>query len=904
MLYGRDLERGLIDRLLDDARDGHGGALVLSGDPGMGKTALLADAARRAGGMRVLRLTGVQAEASLPFAGLHALLRPVLGLVPTLPAPQAAALSGALGLTETQGVRPFLVAAGVLGVLTELAEQQPVLCLVDDAQWVDGASLDALLFAARRIGADRVAMLYGVRTGEADLVGVRELRLDPIPAAVAERLVSEHGALDEAARSRVVTLAAGNPLALVELSRELTAAGTDGADREDIPLSTRLEDAFLQRARDLPAQGRRLLLLAAAEDAGDLRTLLDAAARLDLRSSTLAAAERGGLLRVDAARVEFVHPLVRSAVYRRATFADRQEAHLALAAALRGDQHAERRVWHRAAATVPPDDDVACELERLAEKARTRGAHAQAALALQRAGGLSAQSDERARRLLDAAESWWESGRTRTAWALVDDARPTPSTPLLQGRVDQLHGLFQARQGVLLDGYELLLRAADRLADVDPARAATCLVEAVKAASYAGDIPRVVQAGRRADALAAGASTSAAIAHAAGIAALFGGEPERATPLLRDAVARGQDSDDPDEVLWAGVAGTYLMDVGTARRCTSRAVALARSVGALSTLARALESSGISTLSSGPDEAESAAEEGLRRARETGQPPVAAFHLATLVAVAAVRGDEDRALRYSDEVRRMAARHGLGFPEAWASSALALLDLGLGRPEPALSRLEALSVAGHPTFVFTSTPDRVEAAVRAGHPDRARPALPLFEEWVTSSGSAWTAGLLARCRGLLSSGDEATSWYEQALSAHLRFGPSFDTARTQLLLGEHLRRERRRVEARPHLRQAVETFARLGARPWAERARTELRASGENVRRRDEDGTPALTPQERQIAALVAGGASNKEAAAQLYLSPRTVDAHLRSVFAKLGISSRSQLRSGDLARGFAGPAS
>jgi len=377
--------------------------------------------------------------------------------------------------------------------------------------------------------------------------------------------------------------------------------------------------------------------------------------------------------------------------------------------------------------------------------------------------------------------------------------------------------------------------------------------------------------------------------------ALLSGDADRAAPLLRSAFARSQHSDDPEVLLMAAVAAGYAGDAVALAQCSRRAVALSRSGGALGTLARMLQLTAIAELPYSPAAAEAFAAEGLQLARETEQPAAVALHLALLATVSAVRGDEKVTLERADAVRRLAVRHGLSFPDSWATDALALLDLGTGHPERALERLEQMAVSGHPGVMLSCTPDLVEAAVRVGQPGRALAAFTAFEAWTTSSQSPWVAGQLHRCRGLLAEGDVATEHYEQGLAALSRFGPSIDRGRTLLLLGEHLRRERRRVEARPHLRDAVEDFDRLGARPWAERARTELRASGESVRRRDDD-RQQLTPQERQVATLVVGGATNKEIAGQLYLSPRTVDAHLRSVYAKLGISSRGQLRQADLA--------
>jgi len=893
-LYGREKECATLDALLDRARHASGDALVVTGEPGMGKTALLGYAADRADGMRVLRAQGVHAESRLPFAGLHALLRPALDLLPALPTAQADALSAALGMDEPKGQSRFLVAAGVLGLLAELADHEPVLCLVDDAQWIDGSSMDALFFAARRIESDRLAVVVSARLGELEPPGLAELRLDPIAPDQADRLLTAHApALDPPSRRRIVELAAGNPLALVELSDDVPAPTTPSPPgRTEVPLSARLEATFLGRVHQLTPDAQRLLLVAASDDSGDLLTLQAASRPLGIGTSTLAEAERAKLLRLAGERVEFVHPLVASAVYQAALPSERRQAHEALAAALPDDQ-ADRRAWHRAAAATTPDESLAADLEHTALAARARAGHQAAAAALERAAELSPSPHERARRLLDAAEDAWEAGRAPQASRLVDRAAQVVSTPLVQGRVAQLRGRFESRRGVVRDGFEMLLAAADLLAAVEPHRAAASLVEALEAAFLAGDQAMVAELGRRVVELEADEDMPA-VEHVTGMTLLLGGDVERATPLLRSALERSQHSENPEVLLMAAVAAGYLGDGVSLAQCSRRAVAVARARGALGTLTRMLELSAIAEVTTSPAAAEAHASEGLELARETDQPPAVAMHLAMLATVAAIRGDEQATVEHTYAVRRLAARHGLSFPDSWVRSMLALLDLGLGHAERALERLEQLAVDGHPGVQLTHTPDLVEAAVRVGEPERALPLFAAFEAWATSSQSASVAGQLHRCRALLSDGDVATAHYERSVAALSRFGPSLDRARTLLLLGEHLRRERRRVEARPHLRDAAEEFERLGARPWAERAWSELRASGERVRRRDDDRA-RLTPQELQIAGLVVVGSTNKEIAGQLYLSPRTVDAHLRSVYAKLGIASRGQLRQVDL---------
>ena len=898
VLHGRDAECAAIDGLLTAARRGDGGALALRGGPGMGKTALLQYAAERGCGMRILQMRGVEAEARLSFAGLHAVLRPLLPQISSLPAPQAAALSGALGLAEASGPNRFLIAAGVLGVLAEAAGRQPVLCLVDDAHWLDSSSLDAFLFAARRIESDPIAMIFATRTGEADLPGLPEVSLGPIDPAAALDLLRERAgaALQEPARRQVLTLAAGNPLALVELSAELAAAaGRRDAAAAGLPLGARLERAFLHRIGEQPDDVRRLLLLASADDSGELGTLLAAARSLGIDRSALSAAERARLLRVEPGGVEFVHPLVRSAIYQTAPFAERQDVHLALAGVLDGDANAGRRAWHRAAAAVPPAEGVADELEKVADDARARAGHGVAARTLERAAALTGDPARRARLLLDAAEDAWESGGADAASALVAKARGLSSDPIVEGRIDQLRGRIEARRGTALDGYQILIDGVDRIVSLDPLRAAGMLVDALQAASYGGDLGRVVEAGRRAERLLQDPDHPVAVPFVAGVGALLSGDAARAATLLREVVARAEETADPLVLAWAGTAAGYLGDIVTAGRYGVRAVARARASGALSTLSYALETLATTQATRSPASAEANAAEGLRLAREVDQPSSVAVHLGLLAFVAALRGDEEATLALTDEIGELASKHGLGFPQARAISALGWLDLGLGRPDQALDRLEGLIATGHPGVALISTPDLVEAGVRLGRPERVRPALAPLEAWASSSASPWPLAALARCRALLAEGEAATRHFEEALAHHAPWAPTVDSARTQLLYAEFLRRERRRLEARPHLRDALATFERVGATPWADRARSELRATGETARRRTPDTLPTLTPQELQIARFVAAGATNKEVAAQLFVSPRTVDHHLRNVFTKLGISSRRQLRERDL---------
>jgi DNA-binding CsgD family transcriptional regulator len=907
VLYGRAAESERVERLLADARSRKSGALVIRGEPGIGKSALLAYAEERAEAMRVLRCRGVEAESELAFAGLHQALRSIVDGIDRLPAPQAAALAAALGLAEAGEADRFLIAAGVLSLLAEAADERPLLCLVDDAQWLDAPSVDAMLFAARRLEAEPIAMIFATRdddTGIAAARGLPELRLPRLDLGASAAVIDAHapGSLAGDVRERLLERAHGNPLALVELAATLTPDQRGGEQPlHELLLTATLERAFLGRVRALPESSQRLVLVAAADEVGDVGTLLKAAESLGIQQKALGPVERAGVLRATEDGVEFSHPLVRSAVYQAAPLADRQAVHRALAGALLGEGQADRRAWHRAAAAVFPDEDAAEELERAGERARRRGAPGATAAALERAAALTAEDERRAARLREAAEAAWEAGAPEEARRLIEQAAPLAADPVLRGRIEQLRGTVEARRGVVLDGYAILTEAARQVGD--PVRAAAMLAEAATAASYGGDIGGIAEAGRRAAALPARDEPAFVfdVKLLTGTAAVLGGDPARGVPLLREAMALAEEIGDPSRLVRAGVAATYTGEDAAARACWTRAASEARARGALASLSFALEFVAAAEATAGQYATAFAdASEGLELARETGLDRSAAMHLATAATVLAVQGREADCRRFAEEALALAANLGLGLAAAVSSAALARLELGLGRPGDALVRLEALAEAGpgsgHPLIALFATPDLVEAALRADRIERAQTALATFERWAEAARLPWALAVLARCRGLLSAGRTAVAHFEEALALHREGERPFDHARTRLLFGEFLRRERRRIDARPHLRSALEMFERMGAAPWAERAATELRASGETARRREPGAGGELTPQELQIARLIAEGATNKEAAAQLFLSPRTIDYHLRKVFMKLGISSRAELRRVELA--------
>jgi DNA-binding CsgD family transcriptional regulator len=905
VLYGRDAERALIGALLDAARASRSGTLVLRGEPGVGKTALLEDARERAADMHVLTARGVESESELPFAGLHQLTRPALHLIERLPGPQAGALQGALGLAERAGDDRFLISAACLTLLAELAERRPVLCLIDDAQWLDRSSTDALLFVARRLDAEGVVMLFAAREGDVhsfEARGLSDLELRGLDAEAAAAVIA-HGADGDVApsvRDLVIEQAHGNALALVELPSALSAAQLAGTESlpDALPLPRDVERLFRERVSRLPEATQRLLSLIAADDTGLLEPLMRAAEALGIPADALSAAEHAGLVSVDGPSVNLRHPLVRSAVYHGLSSSERRGAHLALADALDEDREPDQRAWHLAAAAVGPDSAVADELEDTAERARLRSGHAAAASALERAAELSVDSASEARRMVAAANAAWHAGQPERATALLDRVTPVISDAWLRADVDHLRGVIQFWCGALLDACAILNAGARAAAPRHPRKALEMLFDAGEAAGVAGDFGRVAEVARHAGSLPRSESREDAflVDLQVAMASLLEGKSARNVPLAIDVIAQAEDHDEPRWLMRAAGCAGLIGDEATEAALLRRAVSLARTSGAVDMLSHALVFVTVTGLLGGRYGVAAEAMEGLTLAREAGLPNAATVHLAALSWLAAVKGEDGECRTCAREVNESARIHGAGFANAIAEWGVALLDLSRGHADDAVTRLAAVSEArpgvGHAFVALASAADLVEACVRAGRDDAARAAYVGLDGFARTGAPAWALALAARCRALLSQDAAAVTEREfaEALRLHSEANRPFDRARTELLLGEHLRRRRRRVESREHLRAALEAFEALGAAPWADRARAELRASGETARKREPSTLTQLTPQELQVARFVAQGLSNKEVAAQLFLSPRTIDAHLRSVFAKLDITSRTQL--------------
>ena len=872
---------------------------MLRADAGLGKSALLDYAARQAYAFIVLRASGVEAESELDFAGLHSLVRPILGLLDEVPAPQREALSGAVGLLSAQATADrFLVSAGVLSLLAAAAEQRPLLCLVDDAQWLDAPSADSLAFAARGLGAEGAVLLFATREEERsrfDATGIPELVLAGLDRDCAIELLARRAeGAAPAVRERLVREAAGNPLALLELPAALSEEQLAGRAPllDPIPLTSRLQDVFRSRVECLPASTQTALQLVAADEAGELPVILAAIGALDISADVFDPAEDAGLIQIAGGHVVFRHPLVRTAVYESATFGQRRRAHSALARAYSADQHADVRVWHLAAAAVSADENIAQALEHAAQRSQARGGHASAATALERAAGLSEGRTARGRRLAAAAHAAYVGGQIHRAADLVTRALPDAD----RGERARLLGV----RGII-DGFgftRLLPEAVTTLEEAiacsdDASLSLQLLLEAVGIAMYMADYDRADALCKRAAELTPVTDVDRVTAAllAAGRASDLEGDHARAVEFTAQAAELAERLDDATSLIWVAGAIGRAGHWGDGLPYASRAVQLARDRGLIAVLPYALQAYATQLLGQGRfDLAYAAAEEGWGLAQDVGLPWAATWALADLAMIDAIRGDEARAMEHLDRLREYSSSI-VDLVTAAVGRALGMLELGAGRPSEALEHLltavEVVRPESNPV-VLSGVCDAVEAAVRAQRLDAVMPHFKRLEGWIERFPHPARVALLERCRALLDERN-AERHYRDAL-AHAHALNAFERARTELLYGEWLRRERRRIEARTHLRTAFASFDQLRAAPWAERCRAELRASGETARRRDAAARDQLTPQELQIALFAADGRTNPEIAAQLFLSPRTIDYHLRKVFAKLDITSRSEL--------------
>ncbi|MDK1360883.1 AAA family ATPase [Arthrobacter sp. zg-Y1219] len=902
---GRRAERAAVDNLLSRARAGLSGAIVVRGEAGIGKTVLLehVSGAAESSGFRVVSSVGVESETQFAFAGLHQLCAPLLDHVGALPEPQRTALGVAFG--QQSGTVPdrFLVGLAILNLLAEVAEEGPLLCLVDDAQWLDEASAQVLTFVARRVAAERMALVFALRDPVDRDMGM----FDGIPVvclvgldetdARALLVAAVHAPLDSGVRDRVIAEACGNPLALMELARSAPAAWLAGGfELPELPGTThRIEDAFRRRSESLPAPTQALLLVAAVDPTGEVALLRRAAAHLGIDLEAAGFAEAAGLLAIDT-QVRFRHPLVRSAIYRAATPLERRRAHGALAAATDSDADPERRAWHRAQAVLGMDEDAAAELVRSAGRARARGGLAASAAFMEQAAKLTPDPAVRAGRALEAAHAKQEAGASEAALELLRVAGAGPLDALQQARLELLRARIAfhlVRDG---DGPGLLLDAARSLAPLDPALSRETYLHALEAAIVTGNfsrgrtIPEVTEAARTApapswpqrpvDLLLDGLVATFTQGYTAGV-------PGRRRAL--EAFVHEPDADAVDGTngcRWGWLASRTAMSVFDDESLHSlaiRNVRLTREVGALATLPAALLGQSIMLVLSG--ELARAAEQNAFAAA-TGAVPL----LHAQLALSAWRGrPTETAEVHAAIVRKAGPAHDT--EGSLAQYAMAVLHNGLGDYPAAYAAAKRAFESEAWRFNNLAHSEFIEAACRSGRPESAAEALEQLTSRALASGTPWGLGLAARSQALSSTGPAAEEQYREAIEQLARCRMASHLARTHLVYGEWLRREGRRQDAREQLRTAHGLLLDMGAEAFAARAARELRATGEHPRKRTAQPADALTAQEVHIARLVATGATSREVATELFLSPRTIDAHLRSIFRKVGITSRRQLR-------------
>ena len=905
MLVGREAERRTIDALLSGARLGGSQVLVLSGEPGIGKTALLEEAEGLAEEMAVLRAQGIDAERFVPFAGLSQLLRPLLPLLDQVPTPQAEALSSALmlgGGDAEAGPTRFAVGAGTLSLLSRAAESRPLAVLVDDGHLLDEASAGALVFAARRLLTDPVAVLVAVRPdapGSEAWSPLPQLRLRGLDLQATAALLGVPGGVhDGSPTARLHRATGGNPLAILELGGgELPDAVPPDSP---VALSEQISRAFLGRADGLAA-GERTALLVAATDGASVARVHDACRALGVREAGLAAAEDAGLVAVDGDRLEFRHPLVRSAIYGAASAEQRRAVHRALAGVV-AEADTGRLAWHLSESAVAPDEETAGTLERLARHASARGAYAVAATAAGRAAELSSSPDVRAERLVDAAGHAWLAGQAVRALELTDRALAGDAPALLRARAQELRGAVQTRCGSLDDALATLLDAAGAVEDLDPDLAVRLHSDAMHVCFYRADAAAAMRCCAALDRLldrVAEPGTRTLGEMAAGMALVVSGDGEtgvrRVREALRSLVAPGLPLTDLFRHPLRVQGALWLRERGSMRDEVTAAIDRLREQAALGALPHLLMQIGRDAATTDRwDEAEQAYAEAVRLARETGMSTDLAMAQGGLAIVLARRGQADAAVASATEAEELGERNGIRVPRMWAALARGDLAAGDGDAAAAAVRYQeveaVLEEGGFADPDQSAAPELTEVLVHVGRSPDARRLAERFHGRALRKGQPWASARAERALALCATGADTERAFRRALELHAQTPDVYETARTQLALGAWLRRERRRMDARLPLQEALEVFQGVGAAPWADRAASELQATGQTVRRRDVGPLEQLTPQERQIARLLAEGRTTREAAATLFLSPKTVEYHLRHVYLKLDIRSRSAL--------------
>jgi DNA-binding CsgD family transcriptional regulator len=901
-LVGRRTECELLDRLISDARAGTSDAIVVRGEVGIGKTALLDYLLAHAAGCRIARSAGVESEMELAFAGLHQLCAPFLDRLDRIPGPQTDALGTAFGLRVGDPPDRFLVGLAVLSLLSDVADAQPLVCLIDDAQWLDQASAQVLGFVARRLGAEAVVMIFAMRQPWEDrhFAGVPEVMVGPLRDQDARALLTSvmPGLLDVSVRERIVAEARGNPLALLELPKAWTPAAFAGGFGlpDTASVSGRIEESFRRRLSPLPERSRQLMLVAAAEPVGDPVLIRAAAERLGIGADAEVPAAATGLF--DAGTpIRFRHPLVRSVIYRDASIVDRRLVHAALADATDPSLDPDRRAWHLAAAATGPDEAVAEELERSAGRAQGRGGVAAAAAFLQRAVALTQDPARQGERALAAGQASIQAGSFDAARALLLTAEGRAVGEFQRALVDLMRAQLAFASNRGNEATPLLLAAARRLEPLNLKLARETYLDAFSAALFGArlnerfGVPDVAAAAR-ASARPADADATIADVLLDALVALSGDYAAAVAPsrdALRRLTSEGISPQERLRWLWQGcVIALEMWDDESAATLSERSVEAARETGTLSELALALSAytpvlvlcGDLSAASAGVLETQS-----VEQATGIRSAPYGALILA------AWRGESRNARELIDMTMRDAGARGEGIGVAVAEYARAVLSNGLGQYEEALDAARSASQYREVVVENWGLSELIEPATRAGRTDLAIDALDRLAAKAAATGTRWALGIEARSRALLSEGDAAEELFHKAIDHLSRTRLRTELARARLLFGEWLRREGRRVVAREQLRSAYEVFAAAGMDAFAERARAELLATGEHVRVRGFDTLDELTPQELQIARLASDGRSNPEIGGQLFLSPRTVEWHLRKVFSKLGISSRRELR-------------
>jgi ATP/maltotriose-dependent transcriptional regulator MalT len=904
-LVGRAREQAHIDRLIDGARKGDSGTLILSGPPGIGKTALLSYATREASGSAVLSARGVESESELPFSALSELFRPVNRLLECIPEPQREALSAAIGLAPPIPNDPLTTAVATLSLLSAAAEAQPLLVVIDDADWVDSASLNNLAFAARRLGAEGIAMLFAAREKPPPLAAARlpELVLEPLEDASAGELARRRRpSMVPDVLASIVQTAQGNPMAVVELTTLLSDAQAFGQipPPDPLPPSGALTEVFRRQIEELPEDLLEGAIIAAAAGPHEGALVAQALAASG-RSKLLEEAERRGLLALDG-EIHFRHPLLRSFLYYEVSAEQRRGAHRALADAFPADDRSLRRAWHLGLSTADPDEQIASALAEAALDARQRSGYRAAAQAFERAARLSPNRVVRSERFIEAARDFQLVGNLARASELLAEALACEPEPVLQAEIRHLEGRGQMLAGSPLEGHATMVQAASLIEGDAPGKAAIVLGEAAYASLGMAEAEIGLATARRAMELAETAQDDSVFLATIVLMEALGmvGEREQAEALLDRCLPLLVEGDPLPQVSWLvhgpALALIYFERHDDARRLLTRVVGAARSRSAPGILPLALAALGelefrVGNWTTGLLNAS----EAVQLAEETGQLNFLAFCLTLLARFDAAQGRAEACKEHALLAHQL-GEQGYGPAVGYhADAALARLAVGEGDYEQAVLLLEPIERGSiergldEPNMLQWE-PDLIEAYVHEDRLHDARRSLARLESLAEKTKGAWTNAVAARCRGLLAPDDAFEDEFDTARACHSRVLTPFEAARTNLCLGERRRRARRRSEARVPLRSSLDTFERLSAEPWARHARAELRASGARPRSHDPSPLSDLTPRELQVALVVADGATNREAASQLFLSPKTVDYHLQNIFRKLGVRSRTEL--------------